>query len=199
MDAATRAHLVRIARFELKQTREDQIEGHRRLHQIGRVRRRVEGGVRRAGQRVGAALDRALDAYSRAETARLRRVNMAEAAGRAASPRDSLRSATRERGISPAFRERSRQIERSATTVGARSRAGQGANRWRGSVAEVRRESPFRITEAQRTSRILAGRRRDVLDEDPFTYNPPRRERAPRGTMTSRPYRRARRVQHTTD
>lgn len=207
MDAAQRATLVREARIEIKQERQQQARGWAMLSRASRVQRRVNSeadrigkGVRRrvdaVGDRVGAAAEGALRAYSRHETRRLRRINM----------RESARIRTEGYDITPEFRRRSAEVGERATATGFRARAGSGSNRWRGAVRQIHDESGSRVTEARRTAAILAERERlarrsntPVLDQDPGSYSPARRERAPRGTMTTRNYRRARRVQHTTD
>jgi hypothetical protein len=185
MDLTERSQLVRELRFELKQeriskrprTREAQLQGYRTLNRVARVQARAGREVDRATASAGRAVEGAYRRYSAWETRRLRRMNM----------RNAERIRTEGYDISDDFRRRSAAVSRESAAVDHQRRAGTGVNRWRGSVRQAGEVSP-RLLEQRRTAAILAARRNrtPVSAQDPFSYDPPRRERRPRAHIVRR-------------
>ena len=192
MDLSERAALVRAIRCELKQeavyfvARQNEQRSRARMDARNRRQREVYG---RIGERIDRGVARAADWYDRQEWA-----PGSDQRARVTARRAFQRMRDHGPDISPAFRRRSMDIVRASQSRNMRSAAGTGANRWRGAVAEVGRESRFRVTEAQRTADIMAQRRQDPLTQDPGSYQPtPRPRRNPPGELrTGRPQRRRR-------
>jgi hypothetical protein len=197
MDIKSRAALVRSLRCEIKQSREDQISGHRRLATLGRAQRRVDRWNAGNRQRMTEQNQRNREVYgrigeridSRISAAMTERARQQRASDRAMNMRQAERIRTEGYDITPRFARRAAAIRLRAESAGMRERAGTGVNRWRGTVrqtgADLRASPPHDYDAA-----VLASRRSrsDPLNQSPADYTPtPRRRRNPPGELrTSR-------------